>query len=184
MGSDSPDYLAGSSSTPPPALLDRGRKRTRTSTQTAGPRIDEHEWEGTGIADRWPASDEAPPVNSEHNPASDEDEEEDGFSEALADAILKRPGSIRGLSAKKGKSKENIRHTEFTFPSLSDFGNVNRYGASAEDTQGAKVQDEVPGFEERGVEAEGLSRPIDETLQAEVADQSGTTAAIPQQAPC
>lgn len=59
---------------------------------------------------------------------SDDYDDEGGVSEVLADAILKRPGTIKGLSSKKVKSKESelfVEHTEFTFPSLSDLGNVN-----------------------------------------------------------
>ncbi|PPQ70427.1 hypothetical protein CVT24_013177 [Panaeolus cyanescens] len=62
----------------------------------------------------------------------DDAESEGGFNELLADAILKRPGSIRVRSPKKGKSADDERDTiseadrmtEFAFPSLSDMGNV------------------------------------------------------------
>ena len=76
----------------------------------------------------------------------DDDDDEGSVSEVLADAILKRPGSIRGLSSKKGKGKEKEpfpEHTEFTFPSLSDFGNVIR-GYS-------RPVDVLPSGEDEGV---------------------------------
>ncbi|KAG5717137.1 hypothetical protein E4T56_gene4173 [Termitomyces sp. T112] len=73
------------------------------------------------------------------------EEEEEGLNEVLADAILKRPGSIRGLSrlgkvrgglgavgadavsAGKGAERESESPLEeFRFPSISDYGNVVR----------------------------------------------------------
>ncbi|KAJ6584278.1 hypothetical protein B0H10DRAFT_869213 [Mycena sp. CBHHK59/15] len=57
--------------------------------------------------------------------------EDEGFSEVLADAILKRPESIR-VRSKKGRERDRDRDqppAEFTFPSISDFGNVSVNGA-------------------------------------------------------
>lgn len=65
----------------------------------------------------------------------DEYDDDDGLSEALADAILKRPGSIR-VKSKKGKADGTERLAELMFPSLSNFGNVyqerQRNGGSME----------------------------------------------------
>ena len=94
-----------------------------------------------------------------HVSVGDEEEGEEGFGEGgfnvlLADAILKRPGSIRvrsfskkdrpldfgGVESEKGSSPTKTKHdatvvleqeeevermTEFTFPSLADLGNVH-----------------------------------------------------------
>jgi anthranilate synthase/indole-3-glycerol phosphate synthase/phosphoribosylanthranilate isomerase len=57
--------------------------------------------------------------------ADDYEEEESGFSEVLADAILKRPESIK-VRSKKARERDKVleeeQPTEFTFPSLTDFG--------------------------------------------------------------
>ncbi|RDB26709.1 hypothetical protein Hypma_005346 [Hypsizygus marmoreus] len=194
VGSHSPD-LAGSSTTPPPMLFDRGRRRTRTRTQTAGPRIGGPSnggavWDGgEGGGDGWIVEDDEllPPGELENVESEDEDEE-GGFSEVLADAILKRPGSIRGLS-KKGKLKEkaDIRHTEFTFPSLSDFGNASMgSGGSAEplvDLKAQGNQDEIRVIEVvesmEMIEAE-VSDNTAEALESPVSDQLGTATVEPE----
>ncbi|KAF5381653.1 hypothetical protein D9615_005475 [Tricholomella constricta] len=136
VGSHSPDLSVPSLSTSPPqpvSVDDAGRRRTRTRTQTAGPRIGGSggvAWDGDE-SDGWVVGDNDIPADDDGGGSySDHDDEEGSVSEVLADAILKRPGSIRGLS-KKGKFKEKerekeVQHTEFTFPSLSDFGNVSR----------------------------------------------------------
>ncbi|KAJ7905819.1 hypothetical protein B0H14DRAFT_2554254 [Mycena olivaceomarginata] len=50
-------------------------------------------------------------------------EDDEGFSDVLADAILKRPESIRVRSRPKQRERDGDQPpTEFTFPSLSDFG--------------------------------------------------------------
>ncbi|CAK5265099.1 unnamed protein product [Mycena citricolor] len=105
-GSGSPD-LVGS-----PASFSRGRRRTRT--QTADARLGGGE-EG-GVDGDHLETDEM--VLGEMDDDGHE-EEDSGFSEMLADAILKRPESIR-MPLKKRKSKEIP--TEFTFPSISDLG--------------------------------------------------------------
>lgn len=83
-------------------MFDRGRRRTRTRTQTANARIGS-EWTGHHNDD---ASDGG----------SDSENE---FSEALADAILKRPESIKSPKRKKIKEKPIEESVEFTFPSLN-----------------------------------------------------------------
>jgi hypothetical protein len=71
--------------------------------------------------------------------AGSDDDGDGGFSEVLADAILKRPNSIRGLSSRRAKDKdrdrdrenrEAVQHVEFTFPSISDLGNPAARGRS------------------------------------------------------
>ncbi|KAJ7709921.1 hypothetical protein B0H17DRAFT_1324735 [Mycena rosella] len=113
VGSVSPD-LVGS-----PGPLDRGRRRTRT--QTAEARLG-GAWEGE-MAEGWVGVDVQDAGHEGDAEDGDEDEEDGGFSEALADAILKRPESIRVRSKKRDKGGA----TEFTFPSISDFGNVAVY---------------------------------------------------------
>jgi len=134
VGSHSPDLAV--SPTPPPALLDRGRRRT---TQKASPRVGEQGGAREGESESgegWIGigEDDGGDTGESNIGEGDTDGDDDGggFSGVLADAILKRPGSIRGLSSKKGKFKEKdqekeaLEHTEFTFPSLSELGNVNR----------------------------------------------------------
>lgn len=128
-GSHSPDLVG--SPTPSPTLYDRGRRRTRTRTQTAGARIGERgsTREGGESGDGWVGVGDDDAADDRGEGEDSDDDDEGSVSEVLADAILKRPGSIRGLSSKKGKGKEKepfVEHTEFTFPSLSELGNVNR----------------------------------------------------------
>jgi hypothetical protein len=90
--------------------------------------------EGGGeSADGWIGVGEDDAADMLYERAEGEESDDEGsFSEVLADAILKRPDSIKGLS-KRGKDKEPfVEQTEFTFPSLSDLGNVNRYSRSVE----------------------------------------------------
>ena len=143
MGSASPD-LNGSPS-PTPAMLDRGMIRARTRTQTANGRIggmantwegaDHDGWIGMGEEDKDKRTPEGGAMIDEEGGHDDDGDEDDDFNELLADAILKRPGSIRvrkkGGNARDGKERaspvENEeQHTEFTFPSLSELGNVSR----------------------------------------------------------
>ncbi|KAG5634951.1 hypothetical protein H0H81_000223 [Sphagnurus paluster] len=116
VGSLSPD-LTGPS--PPPDMLNRGRRRTRT--QTAGARMG-----GGGVWDGGSDGWEEPSGDGGDDGVYTSDDDAASVSEALADAILKRPGSIRGLPGKasrgNGKDRVEMLHTEFTFPSLSDFG--------------------------------------------------------------
>ena len=143
MGSASPD-LNGSPS-PTPAMLDRGMIRARTRTQTANGRIggmvntwegaDHDGWIGMGEEGNDKRTPEGGATIDEEGGHDDDGDEDDDFNELLADAILKRPGSIRvrkkGGNAREGKERaspvENEeQHTEFTFPSLSELGNVSR----------------------------------------------------------
>lgn len=143
MGSASPD-LNGSPS-PTPAMLDRGMIRARTRTQTANGRIggmantwegaDNDGWIGMGEEDKDKRAPEGGATIDEEGGRGGRDDEDDDFNELLADAILKRPGSIRvrkkGGNAREGKERaspvENEeQHAEFTFPSLSELGNVSR----------------------------------------------------------
>jgi len=128
-------------------MLNRGMIRARTRTQTANGRIGgmANAWEGAdndgwiGMGEEDKDKDKQAPEGGatideeggrgEHDDDGDED---DDFNELLADAILKRPGSIRvRKKAREGKERaspvENEeQHTEFTFPSLSELGNVSR----------------------------------------------------------
>ncbi|KAJ7510165.1 hypothetical protein B0H11DRAFT_2183825 [Mycena galericulata] len=173
-GSGSPD-LVGS-----PAPLDRGRRRTRTQTAEArfGPGGSSAGWDegwvgvealdGEAIDE---AGEDAPHDDAEEEDGSgyyDDEEEDGGFgvSGALADAILKRPESIR-VRSRKGRERDKERAraqaqatTEFTFPSLSDFavGNVNGGGGVYRDwEQNGDVGAVQPGLgmgAEQGLEQE------------------------------
>ncbi|KAF8631459.1 hypothetical protein AX15_002397 [Amanita polypyramis BW_CC] len=107
-------------------MMDRGRRRTRGNIQMGG-------WIGTSMEE----DDGYIQEGDGYYEMSDEDETE--VSEALADAILKRPGSLRLGNARSRKlpsspSAELVtdksspsgseNQTEFTFPSLSNLGNV------------------------------------------------------------
>ncbi|KAF8066791.1 hypothetical protein FPV67DRAFT_1449933 [Lyophyllum atratum] len=168
-GSHSPD-LAGSS-TPPPTLLNRGRRLTRTRTQTAGPRIGGSSWEGEGSDGLDVGDDEVPANGDDENSYDDEDDDEGRVSEVLVDAILKRPGSIRGLSKKgKFKEKDEVQHTEFTFPSLSDFGNVNRmYSVPVDVTAGGGDMARSANDESRNhTQQEVIDTPRPESITRDV----------------
>ncbi|KAG5642260.1 hypothetical protein DXG03_003337 [Asterophora parasitica] len=140
VGSHSPDLsVPGSIATQPPlaAPVDRRRRRTRTAGARIGGR---GTWDGEGSDGSVHGEDDETEPGDEDDGGesySDADDDDESVSEVLADAILKRPGSIRGFS-KKGKFKEKELHTEFTFPSLSDFGK-GLYGVGvhvpAEETQ-------------------------------------------------
>ncbi|KIL62798.1 hypothetical protein M378DRAFT_165264 [Amanita muscaria Koide BX008] len=116
VGSMSPEGVH--SSTIP--MVDRGRRKTRT-TERVGV------WLDAGGEDD---------VFLDGGNDDGLDYGEDEVSEMLADAILKRPGSLglgrtrdkksRSTSAAdhRGSPDSEIAQTEFTFPSLSDFGNV------------------------------------------------------------
>jgi len=84
---------------------DRGRRRTRT-IRNGDKEVDED----------WLVMDEHSDFDSRSNV------EESDFSHILADAILKRPESIRV----RARPRPEKRETEFTFPSISSFGNVDR----------------------------------------------------------
>lgn len=112
MGSLSPD-LAG---TPPPPAV-------------TPPVFSDHE---LGISrracmdaeDGWMV-DTADISEGQSRGANCEWENGDELSEVLADAILKRPGSIKELAGgRKKEKKEKEQPVEFTFPSISDLGNV------------------------------------------------------------
>lgn len=101
-------------------MLDRGRRKTRT-TERVGVWLDAGGEDGVFLDER-----------------TDDglDYVEDEVSEMLADAILKRPGSLglgktrdkksrsTSVADHRGSPDSEIAQTEFTFPSLSDFGNV------------------------------------------------------------
>lgn len=103
-GSASPDNAGGASG----SMLDRGRRRTRTQTADARP-----SGTSSGYDGEWDG---------------EEEQEEDGYgglSEVLADAILKRPQTMRVGSNKRRPlvEPESIAEeeiVEFSFPSLSD----------------------------------------------------------------
>lgn len=121
-GTSSVESLSPDSSPMPSIMLDRGRRRTRTRTANA-------RMGGGGVGGGGEDEQEEGVGDDEGGDQEESDDDDDcGFSEALADAILKRPGSIRVGSKKKKntieKQAEVEKHTEFTFPSLSDFGIV------------------------------------------------------------
>ncbi|KAG6902443.1 hypothetical protein C0995_016622 [Termitomyces sp. Mi166 len=133
VGSESPD-LDGEGAGAGGAERERGRRRTRT----AGGRLGGWELEE---GDGWVGNEERSGLEMEGKERIEdrEGEDEEGLNEVLADAILKRPGSIRGLSrlgkvkggAEKEKEKERESPLEeFRFPSISDFGNVVRVPVS------------------------------------------------------
>lgn len=170
------------------ATLDRGRRRTRTRRQTANEGAGER-GAGEGVEgwslDENDGDDMAEDTKGGANHHDEDDDEDDGgFSEVLADAILKRPGSIR-MASKKGKLREQDRSqlertTEFTFPSLSDLGNVTKENrgkgdsstTSAEDDNsimGASESDQTevgPGSEDDTPKTEDLPTPVPVDAQA------------------
>ncbi|KAJ8503004.1 hypothetical protein ONZ45_g11226 [Pleurotus djamor] len=116
VGSLSPE-LGGSSSSSLQPTLNRGRQRSRF-------------WNG-GDAEDWIDTSSS----SQNTPKEPENTGEEELNSVLADAILKRPDSIRrgashqSVGAGEGRSEgvcmvgvEEEASTEFTFPSLSDFG--------------------------------------------------------------
>jgi len=147
-GSASPDLESSSS---PGALSRKMGKKTRT--QTVKQRVSGRAlWEdlsdgwigannsGDGAMDGLDADAERQAVGAD---ADDEDgDSESGFNAVLADAIFKRPDSLRvRASLKKGTAEseggsvqetltgdmaamDNEQPAEFTYPSLSDLGNV------------------------------------------------------------
>ncbi|KAJ7156999.1 hypothetical protein C8R43DRAFT_411694 [Mycena crocata] len=126
-GSGSPD-LVGS-----PTPFDRGRRRTRTQTAEARLGMAGGAWEGE-MGEGWvgvEAQDEEHEGDAEDDDEGEYGEDDGGFSEVLADAILKRPESIR-MRSKKGRDRDKGATTEFTFPSISDFGNVHGTGGYKE----------------------------------------------------
>ena len=181
-GSLSPD-LGGSPSPGGAGVNGKRRTRTRTQTANGrmsarGVGAAVGVWEERTIGDPWVGGggveenvieepekesvdgllDESLRRVNGHASVGDEEGEEEGFGEGgfnelLADAILKRPGSIRvrsiskkdrladfgGVESEKGSSptknkqdatvvveqEEVEQMTEFTFPSLSDLGNVH-----------------------------------------------------------
>lgn len=101
-------------------------------------------WEESG--DGWVGNDGETP-SGPHELSDDDDESEEGFNEVLADAIFKRPASIRVRSSSRSlrsafeadkstkggsagtspggqASEEAEQFTEFAFPSLTDMGNI------------------------------------------------------------
>ncbi|KAJ6502230.1 hypothetical protein C8R45DRAFT_612956 [Mycena sanguinolenta] len=110
------------------SLMDRGRRRTRT--QTAEARL------GLEMGDSWVGVEHeaAEVVENEEAPKQSDYQEEEGecngykddetLSDVLADAIFKRPESIRVRS----RQKQSLPPAEFTFPSLSDFGPGSQQG--------------------------------------------------------
>ncbi|GLB41055.1 hypothetical protein LshimejAT787_0902700 [Lyophyllum shimeji] len=190
VGSHSPD-LAGPSSTPPPtSSVDRGRRPTSSRTQAAGSRISGGAWDGEG-SEGWHVGDEEVPADAgdgkEAN--SDEDDEEGIVNEALADAILKRPASIRGLSRKakvkdrggeREKEKE-VQHTEFTFPSLSDFGNVSRMYSVPVATVPVEGEDAADDANDEAVDPAPAAEGLTESSQTAPPDHPDLTAVEVQQ---
>lgn len=150
-----------------PLGLDRGRRRTRT--QTANARIG-----GAGASSSWgeddnrdasAGDDEAEASTSSHDDTDDHDEDE-GFSELLADAILKRPESIRMASSKSLKKKrrkeQSDEQMEFTFPSLNaSIPSASTYPLSSR----GKTPDVDDGWlevEQQNEQVPEATRPLDE----------------------
>ncbi|KAF7334248.1 hypothetical protein MSAN_02386200 [Mycena sanguinolenta] len=171
-GSGSPD-LVGSPALAP-ALVARGRRRTRTQTAEARLGNDvvegwvgiEHEHElgempeyaydgrehyqaeeGEYGGEGYDANGDGHGYGYEYGEG---DEDDTGFSDVLADAILKRPESMR-----REKEREEAP-TEFTFPSLSDFGpGVQQGGDKQRGDESGAVQPE-----EAGTRPEEESTPV------------------------
>jgi len=91
-------------------------------------------------------------------------EDDGGFSDVLADAILKRPESIRVRSRPKQREREPDRDkppTEFTFPSLTDFGpGVHQSGGGYADKQ----QEEEGSVGAGAVQPEAIGAGAEESL--------------------
>ncbi|KAK7037981.1 hypothetical protein R3P38DRAFT_2903752 [Favolaschia claudopus] len=150
-GSGSPDLVGSPAPAPGPSLVDRGRRRTRIKTAEARLGVSGPASEGD-MSDSWVGVEhehdgEPPLYESEYGHERQDPEEDDGeygsyeygyhyeeddggLSDVLADAIFKRPESIGVRSRPKTqREKERLREadtppppTEFTFPSLTDFG--------------------------------------------------------------
>ena len=150
-----------------------GLKRKVRRTQTIGGRAVR---KGTG--DSWVVGgvgidegDEDESIHEDEGQGEKGDEDEGGFNEILADAILKRPDSIGVRSGKKSKQallekemeeeksnkdreleqlEDNILDaveplTEFKFPSLSDLGNLYDGGHNRSSSSSSKIVSEDLG---------------------------------------
>ncbi|KAJ7720564.1 hypothetical protein DFH07DRAFT_946996 [Mycena maculata] len=159
-GSSGSPSSSGSGS-PAPGMRERGRRRMRTQTAEArlgmGAGWDEG-WVGVEVP-----STPSPPFSSAED-AYDEHEDDgcgydgeyeygaDGVSGALADAILKRPESIRVPRRNLKRDPERVAivkgeegEREFTFPSLSGFG----VGIAGGGKGGTVAQEQKQGEEEQ-----------------------------------
>ncbi|KAF8212219.1 hypothetical protein K438DRAFT_1806179 [Mycena galopus ATCC 62051] len=132
-GSGSPDLVGSPSPAPGPSSVDRGRRRTRTQTAEArfGMGIVGASWEGE-VGEGWvgvehetgerPEYDGLEQYDHEHDHDREGEgdydgdgyeneegygyEDDGGFSDVLADAILKRPESMRVRSRPKQRDRE------------------------------------------------------------------------------
>ncbi|KAF5309042.1 hypothetical protein D9619_013555 [Psilocybe cf. subviscida] len=152
VGSQSPDR-SGSPISGPFLSNRRSRPRMQTANSRIGGRST---WEEVG--DGWVGNDGETRSNA-HELSDDDAGSEGGFNEVLADAIFKRPASIRvrsssrslrsafeadkntkggstGTSPGAQASEEAEHFTEFAFPSLTDMGNII-YQSSVKSTNGA-----------------------------------------------
>ncbi|KAF8154700.1 hypothetical protein B0H34DRAFT_717529 [Crassisporium funariophilum] len=210
-GSVSPE-LNGS----PTAGSAGGKRRARTRTQTANGRMGGRSawedsgdgWVGVGIGEGDEGAGEGDEAENDH-----EEDDEGGFNEILADAILKRPSSIRTRSSSKkarldsekerGTDSEEATDqerekdaqvaeveqlTEFTFPSLSDLGNVHHHrgrmvnsdhsvtsSSSLPSPAVVAVANGVVGLESEDVEARVDVLSVDENIPQNDLELDGDT---------
>ena len=176
------------------------RRTRRTKTQTAngyigGRKATGDSWVVGGVGIDEGDEDEDIHEREMQGENGDDDEDEGGFNEILADAIFKRPDSIGVRSGKKtkllekemGEEKSRDREveqleddildadeplTEFKFPSLSDFGNVY-YGGNNQSSSSSVVVSPAP--EDLGPELQTLvDRPSQNIVHIEaIVPQSG-----------
>ena len=177
------------------------RKATRT-TQIANGYVGVRA-RGKGTGDNWLVGggidegheDEGIHESEVQEESGDGDEDEGGFNEILADAILKRPDSIGVRSGKKskqillekemeeGKDKDREQEhnvldvveplTEFKFPSLSDLGNVYYGGIQSSSSSSVVVS---PAPNDPGPNVLDLPAPVDRPSQ----DLVDVEAIVPQ----
>ncbi|PFH51640.1 hypothetical protein AMATHDRAFT_2914 [Amanita thiersii Skay4041] len=169
VGSISPDLGGSLASTITAAMAERGTRKSRARNQ-----VQMSGWIGFGAGeDGYEAGygdDSADESSSEVN-------------EALADAILKRPASIgfgkaktkeqRPVTVNQQKDEQSASgsdtQAEFTFPSLSDLGNVN-WGKRAENESSGNVSNA-----ENGVMG---SSPVEDTVPNVGSRATGSKSAV------
>ncbi|KAF7311478.1 hypothetical protein MKEN_01050100 [Mycena kentingensis (nom. inval.)] len=201
-GADSPDLAPLANGLP----LDRGRKRTRIHTADArlGGHANGRAWEEAGwIGVERDENGFAPEYDADGGGEEEDDEEEGEFSEALADAILKRPESMRvGSKRRRHKEKDAEKDKdndadgspppmEFTFPSLLDLGPVRPLSVEEVAVQVAVPVEEMleSGSKHAAEEVEAGIPPPPE-MESEMETDSGevtpsphpTSAAVPLEA--
>ncbi|KAF8347467.1 hypothetical protein F5887DRAFT_32836 [Amanita rubescens] len=134
---DSPPSIGSLSPDSANLAVDRGRRRMRGKMHMGG-------WPGIGTEEEDGYLQEGGGCDE----SSDDDESE--VSGVLADAILKRPGTLklgksrsRALRSSPGRGKDSPdseSQAEFTFPSLSTFGGNIRWDKKPKDNDSVGLQ--------------------------------------------